>query len=195
MISKDKELTTIILAAGFSSRMKEFKPLSIFEGKSFLENIIYKTLDFSKEIIIVTGYKNELIEKKLNEIQIHTKQKVRTVFNSSFQEGMFSSIKLGVLEVKTDFALLHFIDQPSLPIEFYDELINKTSSAANWIQPNYKGKNSHPVIISKNVYPLILSEPTSSNLKNVSTRIKNKLIYETNFPQVTDNFNFPLSEK
>ncbi len=175
--------------------MKEFKPLSIFEGKSFLENIIYKTLDFSKEIIIVTGYKSELIEKKLNEIQIHTKQKVRTVFNANFREGMFSSIKLGVSEVKTDLALLHFIDQPSLPSEFYDELINKISPDVNWVQPNYKGKNAHPVIISKNVYPLILSEPTSSNLKNVSSQIKNKLIYETNFPQVTDNFNFPLGEK
>ncbi len=86
----EKAITTIILAAGFSSRMKEFKPLSVFSGKTFLENVIVKPATISREIIVVTGYKNELIEKEIAKIRENVGVPLIANYNKNFHKGMFS---------------------------------------------------------------------------------------------------------
>ena len=185
----EKAITTIILAAGFSSRMKEFKPLSVFSGKTFLENVIVKPATISREIIVVTGYKNELIEKEIAKIRENVGVPLIANYNKNFHKGMFSSIKSGVREVKTDWTLLHFVDQPSLPKEFYAELYERISAKYDWVQPCFNGKNAHPIAIYKRAFDLILQAADTDTLKNVSLNIENKLIYKTEFPQTLDNFN------
>ncbi len=185
----EKEITTIILAAGFSSRMNDFKPLVKYKGKTFLENIVRKTAKFSVKIIVVTGYRKNDILDEIEKYRDEIRNKIKIVFNENFADGMFSSIKTGISEVKTTWALLHFVDQPSLPQKFYEELISKINETKNWIQPAYKGKKAHPVLIERKIFDKILSAPSDSNLKKISETLGNKCVYETDFIQTLDNFN------
>ena len=51
----------IILAAGFSSRMKTTKALLKISDKTFLENIFSKLNDCVTEVIVVLGHRKEEI--------------------------------------------------------------------------------------------------------------------------------------
>ncbi len=189
MREPNNKISTVILAAGFSTRMKKFKPLAIYDGKTFLENIISKTDFFSTEIIIVTGYKNDAIREKIDELPKTLRRKIKTVFNKDYNEGMFSSVKTGISAVTTEWALLHFIDQPSLPIDFYTELTDKISDEYHWVQPSFQGKNGHPILLKKKIFKKILNAPTNATLKDISESFENKRIYKTAFRQTLDNFN------
>ncbi len=182
-------MTTIILAAGLSSRMKQFKPLALYEQKTFLENIIRKSGKISKEIIVVTGFKNELVQNEINRISKFQQSSIKTIFNENYRNGMFLSIKKGISEVQTVWVLLHFVDQPSLPQDFYFEIKSKASEKFDWIQPKFNGQNGHPILINKRIYPLILNSDDNLTLKNVSEQIKLKFIYPTIYSEVLDNFN------
>ncbi len=54
-----KKIHGIVLSAGLSGRMKMFKPLADYKGKTFLNNIIIKLDKICDEIIIVTGFKSD----------------------------------------------------------------------------------------------------------------------------------------
>ncbi len=183
------EITTLILAAGFSTRMKKFKPLAIYNGKTFIENIVRKTEVFSKEIVIVTGYKKEELIEEIEKLPQSFRRKIKTVFNRNYAEGMFSSVKTGLSEVKTKWVLLHFVDQPSLPEDFYFELLNEISEKYDWIQPSYSGKKAHPLLLKQKAITQITETRKVETLKEISELIENKRIYETKYKQTTDNFN------
>lgn len=51
----------IILSAGFSKRMDNFKPLAIFNDNTFIQNIILKLNSICDQIIIVTNAASAII--------------------------------------------------------------------------------------------------------------------------------------
>ena len=66
-----KKIFALILSAGLSGRMKMFKPLADYKGKTFLNNIIIKLDKICDEIIIVTGFNSDELKtetiKSLND--------------------------------------------------------------------------------------------------------------------------------
>ena len=89
------KIGALILAAGLSSRMDEFKPLLEVEGKSLIENAIALFKDTGiEEIVTVVGYRAETL------IPIIETASSRYVVNENYQAGMFSSIQKGVVELK-----------------------------------------------------------------------------------------------
>ena len=83
----------IILAAGLSSRMFDFKPLMLYNGISFLENIINKTKNFCNKVIVVTGYNSKLIESIIQ--TKYNNEKIYTVFNPEYNSSMYLSLLAG----------------------------------------------------------------------------------------------------
>jgi molybdenum cofactor cytidylyltransferase len=164
----------LILAAGLSGRMKSFKPLADYKGKSFIISIISKLNVICDKIFVVTGYKNDELKKSvINDLrkthQTGLLKKIKFVYNESFQKGMFNSLQKGISAANNcDWVIYHFVDQPGLQNAFYKDFVNQIDSNYNWIQPSYKNKNSHPILIKNNLSDLIINASEDSNLKEIS---------------------------
>ncbi len=181
----------IIISAGFSRRMNNFKPLVIFNDNTFIQNIIVKLNTVCDQITIVTGYEgkeleDEIIQNLTKDKYISIIKKIVFVFNHSFKKGMFGSIQCGISKMKNcDWAIIHLVDQPGLPQKFYSDFINEIDTKHNWIQPKYNNKYGHPILINKSLFGLILKEKIESNLKIVS---KNKMfikkIWECDYKEI-----------
>jgi choline kinase len=103
-------MKVIILAAGIGNRLGKYsndnpKSLLEFDGKSLLKRHIeiLKEL-YVEEIVIITGYKSEMIVEHLNDASIP----IRFIFNERYAEG--SIISLGcaydILTNESDFILM-----------------------------------------------------------------------------------------
>jgi len=158
----------LIIAAGLSSRMGDFKPLLDYRGKSFLENIVDKLNPICDEVVIITGHNANLIETEIKSFK--NIEKIKTIFNENFKDGMFSSLQIGLRNsLNADWILYHFIDQPNLPISFYENLLCQTDNLFDWIQPEFEQKNGHPILLNKRLIKIITSSPVTCNLKEISS--------------------------
>ena len=76
---------------------------------------------------------------------------------------MFSSLKYGLnVEINAEWILYHFVDQPGLPEEFYQEFTEQMDNDYDWIQPSYNSKNGHPLLLQSSIFNSILELPDDS---------------------------------
>ena len=179
-----KKICGIVISAGFSGRMKVFKPLLPYKGKSFVQNIVYKLHSSCNKIIIVTGYKANKVEENVNELNIHSK--IEFVFNPEFGKGMFTSLQKGISETKNcDWILYHFVDQPGLPENFYPDFIKQAENNYNWIQPINNGQKGHPILLGKDLFELIANSSHDSNLREINKNpIVKKKFWECDYEEI-----------
>ena len=185
------KINGLIVAAGFSGRMKSFKPLADYKSKSFIINIILMLGIICDQIFVVTGHIADVLESSVKNILIKSHQnellkKIKFVYNESYEKGMFTSLQKGILTAKNcDWILYHFVDQPGLPKTFYTKFINQINPKYNWIQPSNKNQNGHPILIGKDLFPLISNTSQDSNLRNVSQNpIVNKKFWECEYEEI-----------
>ena len=204
------KIEAIIISAGYSSRMNEFKPLMKFEGLPFILHVILKLSNCCEKVQVVTGYRSEDTEKGLTE-WLHRSpekawlekiggssatwsdlsRKVKYIFNPDYDQGMFSSLKTGLFSCQgAEWILYHFVDQPHIPGEFYHSFIKQISDNFNWIQPCYQRRRGHPILFHQSLFSEILQADNSSSLYQISqnSTIKKKL-WDCPFPQILQNFN------
>jgi molybdenum cofactor cytidylyltransferase len=200
----------LIISAGYSSRMKDFKPLRLFNGIPFLLNIIIKISKVCRNIIIVTGFKANHLEAEINHwlkrqpVQNCLKSfnfneqkwgklrtQIRFCYNPQFNEGMFSSLQTGLKYLQnSNWILYHFVDQPHLPSKFYQDLVKRISEDVDWIQPVYNQKNAHPIIFNHIVAKKIINSDISQNLYELSNlNIFRKKLWKCQYPEVLTDFN------
>ena len=115
----------IVLAAGSSSRLGQPKQLLQFEEKSLLRRTI-ETAQKSDcfPIIVVLGANFEKIKSEIKGLDCEI------VFNTDWQTGMSSSIKIGVekmLELAPEISAVIFslCDQPFIKSEHFNKLVEK----------------------------------------------------------------------
>lgn len=202
----------IILSAGFSGRMKQFKPLASIGGVPFLLGIILKLSRVCRKIRVVTGYRTDEIQQALEQwfsqppekswldaagipenFWSDIRQKVTLIFNPDYRKGMFTSLQTGLRQVRDcDWALYHFVDQPQIPPEFYLSFAGRLNSSANWIQPRYRGRGGHPLLLHRSVFGEILRAGTDSTLHTLSQLpVFRKVFWDCPFAEVLHNFNTP----
>jgi molybdenum cofactor cytidylyltransferase len=108
----DKPIAILILAAGGSSRMGKPKQLLPFGDDTLLTHAIRTAQKVDgTDFFVVIGAESETIEKSLNKLQ------VRTVVNSNWQEGIGSSIAIGIRKIGASAyrgALILLADQPAV---------------------------------------------------------------------------------
>ncbi len=92
---KNPNFSAIILAAGFSSRMQEFKPLIRIKGRTFVEHAIalFRTTGI-EEIVTVVGHRAPELSPVVQAAAS------RCVLNADYTDGMYSSIQAGVKALK-----------------------------------------------------------------------------------------------
>ena len=177
----------LILSAGFSSRMKHFKPLMSWQGEPLLLLIIKKMLPVCNSIVIVTGFRGDEVEQtilKLLDPELH--EKVQCVHNPAYAEGMYGSLQTGFRTLhQSEWVLFHFVDQPGLPSTFYKEFTEQISPEYNWIQPRHNERNAHPILIHQELFPLIYQDNTYSSLRDISRLpVVKKKLWACSYPSV-----------
>ena len=181
----------IILAAGLSSRMFDFKPLMLYNGMSFLENIINKTKKICNKVIVVTGYNSKLIESIIQ--TKYNNEKIYTVFNPEYNSSMYLSLLVGLTHVtNNNHVLYHFIDQPTIPVQFYYEFLAEIDTTSLIVQPRYCNKRGHPLLFSFNFCKHLLNSNPDSYLKLEMKKFENEIKYwDCNYKQILKDFDTP----
>lgn len=136
----------IIVAAGYSFRMKRFKPLLSLGGSTVLEQAVHSFLKGGiRDIRVVVGHRaNELYP-------VLDKLGVQTIVNHNFSKGMFSSVRAGVKSlspVVKGFFLLP-VDNPIVTRDTLEKLQHAFfTTEFGIIYPLYQGERGHPPLIS-----------------------------------------------
>ena len=143
-------MTTILLAAGLSSRMGRNKLLLPYNGKTIIENTLLSVLPLSKRVIVVTGNERESVEKLLMPYG------VEFVFNEEYEKGQRGSTIKGLRAVKDDdFAILPS-DLPLLEEKDVSSLFDALKNFSI-VRPVYNSIPGHPVCYRRENLEKLLS--------------------------------------
>ena len=167
-----EEYGAVILAAGLSSRMNDFKPLLYVDGRTAIAGLV-ETLRGAgiEDIVVVTGHERDRIATELEQLR------VPEAFNENYEEGMFTSIKTGLAKAreswpdKAGFMLLP-VDHPIVSIE----TIRAVSAATLDVEgepfavPTFEGKKGHPLLIPTSRVDVILAYDGPYGLKGVTDK-------------------------
>lgn len=144
-MNKEK-IAALILAAGYSSRLGEFKPLLRLGGKPLWERAteLFRVTGLG-EIRVVVGHQAEELIPSLESA------KVSWVVNPNFQQGMFSSVLVGIESLGKDceaFFVLP-VDIPLVRPQTTRDLL-EAYRQGRWsiVYPVFSGKRGHPPLIS-----------------------------------------------
>lgn len=157
--------SALILAAGYSTRMKKPKALLKFdENTVFIQNIVAKYLQHKlcNELVIVVNRKLA----KLLYSYIPTLPELTIVVNEYPEKERFYSIQCG-LKALTPLknVFLHNADNPFVNLKTLDELILGIKDF-DFAVPQYNGKGGHPILLNTKIAENIISEKnTNQNLK------------------------------
>lgn len=149
-----------MVAAGLSSRMREFKPLLPF-GNSTISLHIVTTLKKMglNPIVVVTGFRAEELESHLFSAG------VRFVKNERFRETqMFDSVRMGIMAVKEDCEriLIMPMDIPAILPETFRQVLNIDAPI---VRTSYEEHTGHPIVIRREIAEMILNYEGDNGLK------------------------------
>ncbi len=162
-------ITQILLAAGFSSRMKTSKPLLDFGGVPLISRLLEvfrrSAVD---EIVVVLGQENEKIVEQVD------LSGVRVVVNHQYQQGQTSSFQCALRNLKPETrAFLNLpVDHPLVTAREIDALVDAYRSReaeAKIFIPEFEGAAGRPVLFDHSLAPEILAlnpeEPVHGTFK------------------------------
>ncbi|MBR2048357.1 MAG: NTP transferase domain-containing protein [Oscillospiraceae bacterium] len=159
------QIGALIVAAGMSSRMGQFKPMMNIGSISVAQRII-ATLSQSgvSKIVMVTGYNATILERHLsgNGIIFLRNEQYETT-------QMFDSVKIGLryLQDKCDKLLFTPVDVPLFTAKTVKAILD---SGAPLACPMCDGKQGHPIMIANSLIPEILSDCGEMGLKGAMDR-------------------------
>lgn len=158
-------VAAVILAAGFSSRMGEFKPLLELAGMTALERSVRMFRDAGVgDIRVVTGHRAAELAPVLERLD------VRDIPNPRYAEGMFSSVTVGVEAVRgtADAFFVHPVDLPLVRGATVRRLLDAFSRKSRAIvYPSFQGERGHPPLIAGWLAPKIVSWQGAGGLQGV----------------------------
>ncbi len=144
----------IVLAAGLSTRMGRPKQLLDVGGVPMLVRVLEAALDSPLDrVLVILGHEAELLRGILEPFLVN--EKLRVVLNRDFQEGMASSIRAGIRQIKEEFpsCMLLLADQPLLDARTIGFLLEAFWASEKEIcVPLAKGMRGHPVIFGSAFY-------------------------------------------
>ncbi|MBQ6999947.1 MAG: NTP transferase domain-containing protein [Oscillospiraceae bacterium] len=159
------QIGALIVAAGMSSRMGEFKPMLSIGSISVAQRVI-ATLSQSgvSKIVMVTGYNATMLERHLSGNGI--------IFlrNEDYETTqMFDSVKIGLryLQNKCDKILFTPVDVPLFTCKTVKTILDSGASLAC---PMCEGKQGHPILIANELIPEILNDCGEMGLKGAMDR-------------------------
>ena len=159
------QIGALIVAAGMSKRMGEFKPMLSIGSISVAQRVI-ATLSQAgvSKIVMVTGYNATILERHLSGNGI--------IFlrNENYETTqMFDSVKIGLsyLQDKCDKVLFTPVDVPLFTARTVKTILD---SGAPLAVPMCEGQQGHPILIANALIPEILNDCGEMGLKGAMDR-------------------------
>jgi len=147
-----ERLAAIVLAAGRSSRMGEFKPLLDIDGRTLLEWAVagFRGAGID-DVLVVTGHRGGEVDAAAE------RAGARAVANAQFDHGMFSSVRAGVAALDAGVSRFFLLpaDVPLVRPETIGRLARTARDAADApggppevAYPVTSGATGHPPLVS-----------------------------------------------
>ena len=159
------QTAALIVAAGMSSRMGDFKPMLSIGSITIAQRVIATFHQAGIEkIVMVTGYQAVTLERHLSG------SGVIFLRNDRYETTqMFDSVKIGLeyLMDKCDRVLFTPVDVPLFTAETVRRLLDANAALAC---PVCDGQQGHPLLISAALLPKILADCGEQGLKGAVSR-------------------------
>lgn len=138
-------VAAIVMAAGKSSRMGQFKLLLPVDGAPMIARTVDALLASSvTDVIVVTGREAEGVQAALGE------RPVRLVHNADYADGLSTSLKAGLaaLPADADAFLVALGDMPKVTADDIDRLIAAYDPDEGRLicVPTFEGKTGNPIL-------------------------------------------------
>ena len=166
------EVAALIVAAGMSSRMGNFKPMLNIGTISIVKRIIatFRQAGVDK-IVMVTGFNAETLEHHLSGDGI--------IFlrNENYETTqMFDSVKIGLeyLENKCSKVLFTPVDVPMFTAHTVKKLLESNATLAC---PVFKEEKGHPLLIDSTLIKNILQDGGEHGLRGATQRCGTEMTY------------------
>ena len=158
--------TAIVLAAGYSSRMGELKPLADLNGRTLLARAVetFTTIGV-EDVVVVTGHRGDEVAAAAEALG------ARPVPNPRFDDGMYTSVQAGAARVGEGrrFFLLP-VDCPLVRPETAGRLARAGSAeGAAVVLPVHGGIPGHPPLLAPQVRDEILAGEPAGGLRELLT--------------------------
>lgn len=159
------QVGALIVAAGMSKRMGEFKPMLSIGSISIAQRVVVTLSQAGvSKIVMVTGYNATILERHLsgNGIIFLRNEQYETT-------QMFDSVKIGLsyLQDKCDKVLFTPVDVPLFTARTVKTILD---SGAPLAVPMCEGKQGHPILIARELIPEILNDCGEMGLKGAMDR-------------------------
>ena len=142
----------VVLAAGASTRLGKPKQLLQYHGKTLLCHSVNEAINAKADAVVVMLGKNaDIFQKEID------KEKVRVVVNKDWEEGMASSVRLGLDNLLTgkpymDAVIFMVCDQPHISSSILDELIiTQQKTTRQIVTCNYGESIGPPALFHKKI--------------------------------------------
>jgi molybdenum cofactor cytidylyltransferase len=160
-----EKLAALIIAAGYSSRMHDFKPLLPLGKTIALVRLIqsYQICGITN-IYVVTGHNQEEIVKVLEDFN------VQIIYNEDYEKGMFCSIQKGVeaIDERIEAFYMQPVDIPLIKPQSLESLSQAyRQKRKGIIYPVFLDRKGHPPLIDMKYKEYILNSKGEGGLKKV----------------------------
>lgn len=159
------QTSALIVAAGMSSRMGDFKPMLNIGAISIAQRIVATLRQAGvNKIVMVTGYNAAALEKHL------ANNGIIFLRNENYETTqMFDSAKIGLdyLKDKCDRILFTPVDIPLFTAATVSSII---ASEAELACPVCDGETGHPIMVATNLVDTILQDSGENGMKGALSR-------------------------
>lgn len=155
----------LILSAGYSRRMGQFKPLLLLQGQTVLARCVQSFRQAGmNNITVVVGHRHQ------ETVETCAQLGVRWTYNPNYSQGMYSSVQVGVsaLPAETDAFFLLPVDIALVrpwTIQQTAHCYQKYSSLL--VYPTFQGQRGHPPLISFHLKEAIAEHDGHGGLRHL----------------------------
>ncbi|WP_240651637.1 NTP transferase domain-containing protein [Serratia microhaemolytica] len=150
----------VMLAAGMSTRMGRWKMMLPYGDSTILDSAIANALGFCQRVIVVSGFRGEELQARY---QQHPQ--VDVVHNVNYQQGMFSSIRLGTEQVRSSYFFLALGDMPCITHWIYAALWQEKGPFT--LIPRCSHGKGHPILLPAAMIERIRAADLGLSMKQV----------------------------
>jgi molybdenum cofactor cytidylyltransferase len=154
-------IEAIVLAAGLSSRSHSYKMSLEINNKTVIQTCIENMYNIVDRVNVIGGYNFHILQDLLKDYS-----KVNLIYNDEFEDGMFSSVKLGINSVSTNSFFLIPGDYVLVRDDIYRTLLQYKSNKSIVI-PTYEEKKGHPVLFKDMNIKSIINNNKFNNLRDL----------------------------
>ncbi|MFI5139094.1 MAG: NTP transferase domain-containing protein [Sphingobacteriales bacterium] len=165
----------IILAAGSSGRLGSPKQNLIYNGQTLLQRAIETAVASAcGPVIVVLGANENVIRQSIED------SRATIVYNTDWQEGMASSIRVGITALnkshpKSEDVILILCDQPFVDTSLLNQLVQK-KSAKGIIACAYNDTIGPPVLFDAAYFDELLLLKGQEGAKKLLMKYRNEVI-------------------